>query len=158
MNKQGIFIAEDVGKDQSYYLSKLILWLFKKKYGFLQGIYSKGMQTTFQEFDLSNYTKKDSVGICFVENERVKSKDKISRTRIFTQSLSDYIQDQERDIWSVINRKDITKRSDQTLSENFVQKTEDSEPPGMIKVYWKRIIKVCVRILLDKSKRSNTSI
>ena len=34
MNKQGIFIAEDVGKDQSYYLSKVDLWLFKK-YGFL---------------------------------------------------------------------------------------------------------------------------
>lgn len=140
MNKQGIFIAEDVGKDQSYYLSKVDPLAFQKVWFPLGHIFKKECRQLSKEFDLSNYTKKDSVGICFVENERVKSKDKISRTRIFTQFLSDYIQDQEGHMVSHLNRKDITKEDNviKPLVANFVQKTEDSErSPDMIKVYWK---------------------
>lgn len=139
MNEMGIFIADDVGKDQSYYLSQVDKTIFKKVWFPLGHIKKKECRDFSKQFDLSNFKKKDSVGICFIENERIENKDAISRTRIFTQFLSDYLTENEGFFVSHLRKKDVYEDS-MVMKKSFnscVLKLEESmRSPDLVKVYW----------------------
>lgn len=139
MNQQGIFVAEDAGKDQSYYLSMVEPTVFQKVWFPLGHIYKKECREMSKQFDLFNYSKRDSVGICFVENEKNKGNNKISRTKIFTKFLSDYLYDKKGDMISYFHVSELPMEDGQ-LNSGFKKAILRMESvinhPGMIKVHW----------------------
>jgi tRNA-uridine 2-sulfurtransferase len=140
MNERGIFIADDVGKDQSYYLSQVDSDIFKRVWFPLGHIKKRECREFSKMFDLSNFKKKDSVGICFIENERIENKEVISRTRIFTQFLSDYLHENEGHFISHLKREDIYQNENDIKKalKTYVLKCEESERShDLVKVYWR---------------------
>lgn len=93
LNETGIHMAYDIKKDQSYYLSRVAPDVLQNCWFPLGHITKKECREYARQLDLPNFDKKDSVGICFVENE--KRFNESSHSKGFSRFLSDYIESKE---------------------------------------------------------------
>ena len=103
LNEKGIHMAFDIKKDQSYYLSRVEPDNLQNCWFPLGHITKKECREYARQLNLPNFEKKDSVGICFVENE--KRFNESSHSKGFSNFLSEYIDSKEGDFVSYLPKK-----------------------------------------------------
>ncbi|XBW38017.1 hypothetical protein QEN19_003602 [Hanseniaspora menglaensis] len=103
LSEKDIHMAYDMKKDQSYYLSRVSPKNIKNCWFPLGHITKKECREYAEKFELPNFDKKDSVGICFVENE--KRFNESSHSKGFSNFLSDYIESSEGSCVSYVSKK-----------------------------------------------------
>ena len=75
VHKDGVaslYRSKDINKDQTYFLHEVSSKEFAKTIFPLSDLYKNEVRDIAKELDLDNYSKKDSVGICFVGEKNLR--------------------------------------------------------------------------------------